>query len=988
MNKIIKKIADYIYKSYSKAITNSIVNRFLFAFSFFLLFVLYKNNIETFIETFILVKPNFSNVYIDIILFSTTIVVSILIVTKIIQDEYIPSYSEIFVSFLILFFIIYYGTNNKWNVLKCNILNFEIKYLILIGIPILLFLSFCFYNWHKKKYNNPENSFRTNHFISDDPILDIDQDILDSKKVANNLIQILKNENHENSFTLGLVGPWGNGKSSVINFVKDDLNKNKENNTISIQFLPYLNHNENDIINEFFILLSNQLGKYSGKVSNQLMLYSKKITNLYKDKNIVDFLEDQITKIESTSANQLYNEINEHLKEINKKIIVFIDDLDRLNEKEILQVLKLIRNTANFKNTFFVVAMDKEYVLSRLKSSNDILNTAFIDKFFQLEIYLPEIDNSILRNFFFDCLNNSILQTSDGSFKNELIEAMSNEDNLFNDFIKNMRDVKRVANQIVYDYPIFKNEIDLKDFMNFTYFKLKFPKYLKLLNDRKADFIYIDREKETYNLIKKTTKENPDDILDELNKVKLYNIDFLYKYKSFPTKECKDSELSINCEDKILLLKILAYLFGEENNVPDSSSIKNENNFRMLVQQQIFPNYFSQREFNILYDNDIDLTLLTSIFLDNKLPQLIKRLKDLNTNSELKIKRSIQIITLLYDQRRIYNLYDVELLSLLNSFINRQFENDIKNTENLIKPSVFSKWLMENIFNNEKLSKETRLYLLGHLWYSRRENKSWHISPSNITVITKRLFKSFINEFSDEDVNNFEIYFIYNSIKEITNIKSHLNKLIIDYWESNLELTCAQSIEFQNFSNSSFKISDTISEIIESKIEFINFIKSHKQNELPEIKEFLLLFDLLLIKNFADFAIFEFQKSKKMKDRINYVKNIPTRSKRDINENIREVFFESNSEELVDYFISNQPENSKVTMTKFIYLNKFYLVIKLDRKGETKSIISFINSIVKNQVFHEIYKIPSTINPENKYQIYFEIKDGSYFKSFSIQPKL
>lgn len=983
---IIKKVGDYIHNNCNEIITSSLVNRFLFAFSFLLLFFLYKNNIETFIETFILVRPDFSNIYIDFFIVFTCSAISILLVYKIIRDKYIPSYSEIFASFLVLFFILYYGTNNKWNVLECHIFNYEIEYLILIEIPILLFLLSCYYNWHKKKHSVSINQFNTNHFISDDPIININHDRLGSKKTANNLIQILKNENHENSFTLGLVGPWGNGKSSIINFVKDHLNQSKENNIINIHFLPYLNHNENDIINEFFILLSNELGKYSGKVSSQLMLYSKKLTSLYKDKNIFDFLEDHITKIESTSANQLYNEINENLKEINKKIIVFIDDLDRLNEKEILQVLKLIRNTANFKNTFFVVAMDKEYVLSRLKSSSDILNTTFIDKFFQLEIYLPEIDNSILRNYFFDCLNNSILRTSDGSFKTQLIEAMSNEDNLFNDFIKNMRDAKRIVNQIIYDYPIFKNEIDLKDFMNFTYFKLKFPKYLKLLNDRKANFIYIDREKETYNLIKRTTEENPDDILDELNKVKLYNTDFLNKYESIIDKKCTDSDLSINCEDKVLLLKTLAYLFGEENTVPYSSSIKNENNFRMLVQQQIFPNYFTQLDFDQLYDqNNLNSSLLVSIFDNDKMPQLIKRLKDFNTNAEFRIKRSIEIITLLYENRRSYNLYDVELLSLLNSFVNSQFEID---RGNAIKPSVFSRWLMENIFDNEKLSKATRLYLLGHLWYSRKENKAWYINPILITIKTKKLFKDFIDEFSDNDVNNFEIYFIYNSIKEITSIKSKLNSIVTNYWKSNLELTCAQSIEFQNFSNTSFKISDTISEIIGSKMEFIDFIKLHAQSELSEITEFLHLFNLFCIKNFTDFVIFEFHDSKKMLDRIDYVKSIPARSKRDIYDNTREVFFESNSEELVDYFLMSEPINPKIIMTKFIYLNKFYLVIKLDKKGGVKSIINFINSIIKNQVFHEIYKIPTAINPEGLNEIYFEIKDRSYFKSFSIEPKL
>lgn len=988
MKESIKKISIDIYTACNKSITASVVNRFLFAFCCLLLFFLYKNSIETFIEKFILTEPNFSNIFLDVFILVTIIIVSILLLIKILRDKYIPSYFEIFSSFLLLFFICYYGTFKKWNVLKLNLFNFQIKYLILIEIPILLFIFSIFYNWYQKKYNKPIPRLNTNQFISDDPVSKIEEDKLDSNKIANKLINILKNENHENSFTLGLVGPWGNGKSSVINFVKDYFNEKEEKDTIIIHFLPYLNHNENDIINEFFILLSNELGKFSGKVSNQLMQYSKKLTSLYKDKNIFDFLENQITKIESTSANKLYTEINEHLKEIDKKIIVFVDDLDRLNEKEILQVLKLIRNTANFKNTFFVVAMDKEYVLSRLKSNNDILNSTFIDKFFQLEIYLPEIDNSILRNYFFDCLKNSILSTPDGSFKTQLIEAMSNSDNLFNDFVKNIRDTKRVINQIVYDYPIFKKDIDLKDFMNFTYFKLKFPKYLRLLNDRKADFIYIDMQRGTYNLIKKNDAEKQDDILDQLNKVKLYNVDFLSKYETTKAKECLNSDLSINCDDRILLLKTLAYLFGEENTVPDGSSIKNETNFRMLVQQQIFTNYFTQTEFELLYDDGekIDPMLLESLFSNDKLSQLIKGLKDFNTNEESKIKRTIQILIILFDKRVYYKLYGTELLALLEIYVQRQITTyKDRNIE-------FSSWIKTNILDNEELSIETRLYLFSHLWKSRVDIKYWNISEDYINFKVIKFFEIYLASFQGKlwNVNDYDVYGVYHSIKDIGNLRTVINSTFIKFWnKNNIELLCAQITELEAFSKSQFKISDTAVEIFESKQNFIEFITKHKDNNLPPIKEFIDFFNLCEIVRHLNYVVYQFNVSILIKQKIKSLLDSMNNQGYDRLDYSSQLFFVTNSQTLSSS-IFNDLEQRNYYIKTFEYKGQYFIIYTLDKKIDRSEVVEIARKISQIAIMQELWELVG-FNKENvlNYKNFVpQTNNEKYVKLYSIQPPI
>ena len=79
-----------------------------------------------------------------------------------------------------------------------------------------------------------------------------------------------------------------------------------------------------------------------------------------------------------------------------KKLIIFIDDIDRLDKSEVMAVIKLIRNSANFFNTIFVVSYDKEYLTNAITSISD-QGEIFLEKIFQVELNPPSFDKDILK---------------------------------------------------------------------------------------------------------------------------------------------------------------------------------------------------------------------------------------------------------------------------------------------------------------------------------------------------------------------------------------------------------------------------------------------------------------------------------------------------------------------------------------------------------------------------------------------------------------
>jgi len=61
----------------------------------------------------------------------------------------------------------------------------------------------------------------------------------------------------------------------------------------------------------------------------------------------------------------LYDDINEIIEKIDRKLFVFVDDIDRLNKAEILETLRILRNIAGFKNVIFICGFDRDYVINQ-----------------------------------------------------------------------------------------------------------------------------------------------------------------------------------------------------------------------------------------------------------------------------------------------------------------------------------------------------------------------------------------------------------------------------------------------------------------------------------------------------------------------------------------------------------------------------------------------------------------------------------------------
>lgn len=929
-----------------------ILKKYIFVAISFLLLIYFEELI--FSQTYIIINnlENINNIFLEVLLLILSAILCIIFFYKLFIDSYLPSFFQKYIGFGILIF--YLLLNKKYQIPLAEesekLLN--INYLLYFLLPVFVFCFFytvLFFSKLSEKYWPSYDRFSSNNYLNDDPIISSKVDLLEYEPKVKNLLKIFNEENFKKSFTVGIVGPWGNGKSSFINMAIEKLKDENKANKVIISFMPYLNHNEDDIINEFFTVFSNQLKKYSGKLSNQFIKYAEKITDAYKSKNPIKIFENHITNTNDMSAIDLYHSINSTLSEIDKQIIVFIDDLDRLTGKEILQVLKLIRNTADFSNTFFVVTMDKDYVLNRLKTENIISSSRFVDKFFQIEIFLPEIDQTKLRDFVYKKLLKSQLITIEG-FEANMHKGFNHQDNLFYDYIKNLRDAKRIINQIIFDYVFLKEVIDFKDFMNFTYFKLKFPKFMELLNQNRGYFLELSNGE--YKLQTENKAKNQEfNLFDMLGRgfdysLLVKNYPILSKLKVDDKKLRK--KLDIDFYDNLLLLKTLAYLFGEENKVESIGSIKKENNFRMLMEQKTFENVLLESEFKALINQNEKSFIeeyIKRFSAKNKLNQLLNRLDYFDTDDNNKIKRLLNILLRIFNSKDSHEINEYELYEKIFLLIDKlvsQYKTGEKEEKKDKIDTV--------VFKNEILNENNKLLILCKILESRETKNSWGLDENYLSQIGLELFEKYLEQFNQKSwkVTDFSLYRYYHTLKEIDGTKEELNSRIKEFWtDKKIELLCAQSIEMSSFSLLAFKISNVVDEIFGNKNEFLELIRNQGFKDDKSIKEFLEFFELCEITNFNQFLKFNFKSSELMKKRIEQNANILGRSNYDEYENIAQVILETNSKDFFELVKNNKELFEIAPYSIYTKENTYYLLINFNVETLEKSLLLFKEKIHK-----------------------------------------
>ena len=337
------------------------------------------------------------------------------------------------------------------------------KWTDILYIPFIMFVvQMVVCNRHK--IESPNNYCL---HISDKPIDDPREDQFGYDWMSQSLLDDLATVDvRKKSFSLGILGVWGQGKSSFMNLFKLHA---EEQGSIVVEFYPRASKSIKSIQEDFFSAFKAALKHYHTGIERYISNYAREVAEI--DEGWIGKLALAFTHL---SSDKEMARINDVIQSIGRRIYVMIEDLDRLTGEEILEVLKLMERNGDFCNTVFVTAYDKKYVNEVIRNYLKTSYQDYTDKYFDFEYSLPLNHQGVLTTFAGKYISDKIeLQKNDRTSAEQLKDVWNVNGGFIVAQLGTMRHVKRFLNIFMSRYPKVKNDVDVADFLVLTLLRYK-----------------------------------------------------------------------------------------------------------------------------------------------------------------------------------------------------------------------------------------------------------------------------------------------------------------------------------------------------------------------------------------------------------------------------------------------------------------------------------------------------------------------------------
>jgi hypothetical protein len=261
--------------------------------------------------------------------------------------------------------------------------------------------------------------------ISDVPIASLKEDKFNRKDLVNELGERLLGIKNNQVFSIGINGRWGDGKSSILNLLKRRLAK--EENVVILEFNPWESLRPGTIFADFVARLTESLSEYSQELPAATTSYLKAIGAIAEKGIGIGFMENLGHLLNRpVTARGEFLEVEKTIARTGKKVVVLVDDIDRLELEEMIETFRVIRILGNFRNLSFVATYDKEYAITMLKKTYEDRAEEYLEKVFHEEISIPPLKAKEFWAYFRATLENTF--SSDPAIWEEIRKGLDYRD--------------------------------------------------------------------------------------------------------------------------------------------------------------------------------------------------------------------------------------------------------------------------------------------------------------------------------------------------------------------------------------------------------------------------------------------------------------------------------------------------------------------------------------------------------------------------------
>ena len=336
----------------------------------------------------------------------------------------------------------------------------------------------------------------------DRPIETADADQLGLASMATRLAKSISEQTAATGLVIGLEGKWGSGKSSLLNLTLSQLRRlDTEDGPAIVEFRPWLLGTRDALLSALFsdlatVIETSEAEKAStseaalasakrlaegvrgfasslGRYSSVASLAGLFVPGAHLVGEVLSRAGEAATDLGgSPPLSETKDKLSSALQNFGKKIVISIDDVDRLEPSEAIELLRLVKSVADFPNVIYLLCYDIEVLSDNVKSALGIADgAAYLEKIIQFSLHVPTPEVFDLRRWFSRELATLLPKVPNDTRKR--LEVVI--DNRGGRYLDTPRSVVRALNSLRVTLPAISDKVDIPDLVWLELIKLGNP---------------------------------------------------------------------------------------------------------------------------------------------------------------------------------------------------------------------------------------------------------------------------------------------------------------------------------------------------------------------------------------------------------------------------------------------------------------------------------------------------------------------------------
>lgn len=308
---------------------------------------------------------------------------------------------------------------------------------------------------------------------------------------------------------MGIHGPWGDGKTTVLNLLRLEFQTDPK--VVVRDFNPWRLSDEDSMLRGFFAMLAEAIGRSlstrveqtrsaAAKWSKPFRWVTRPLGWVWKPAETADDLLARIGEIAATgdtvALDELRSRIDKHLKQSENRIIVLVDDIDRLDKHETHTLFRLVKACADFPNVCYVLAFDDVAVAKSLGTQygagDEASGRAFLEKIIQVPLKLPVAMKEDLRSLCFQHVDQALAAAEIELSREEVGAFVSGFDRGVSIRLDTPRAAKRYGNALMFAFPLLMGEVNAVDLLLIEAVRAFYPTVYECVRLHQRDFCGVE----------------------------------------------------------------------------------------------------------------------------------------------------------------------------------------------------------------------------------------------------------------------------------------------------------------------------------------------------------------------------------------------------------------------------------------------------------------------------------------------------------------